>query len=369
MKEPYKALYIHIPFCKSKCHYCDFCSEATEKNNPRIDAYVEDLVMRIFKLGRAGKLSDIETIYIGGGTPSYIGSKHLTSLLYAISLSKNLTDDMEITIEANPDSLDERLVKDMFAMGVNRLSIGVQSFDDKLLKSIGRPHSAQDAIAAIDVARTRFNNISIDLMCGLPEQSMHDFEESLKQAIALNVPHISVYPLTVEEGTRMHEMVRECEVTLPDEDAVANMMELAHRVLTDAGYEHYEVSNFAKPGYQSGHNKAYWQGKPYLGLGTSATSMMQDGSKRVRMKDGKIEDELSMHQATCEDLILSMRMSTGVNVCKLEKLDASEFSGILGKFSMLEKQGLVELKEGNYVPTLKGLMLGNEIYEAVLDFF
>lgn len=369
MHEPYKALYIHIPFCKSKCHYCDFCSEATDSNNPEIDAYIEDLVLRIFKSGRAGELSDIESIYIGGGTPSYIGSRHLTSLLYAISLSKNLTDDMEITIEANPDSLDERLVKDTFAMGVNRISIGAQSFNDKVLKNIGRPHSAQDAIIAIDAAQKRFDNISIDLMCGLPGQSMQDFNESLDQAVALNIPHISIYPLTIEEGTRMDELVHDGKVVLPDEDAVANMMELAHRVLSDAGYEHYEVSNYAKPGYQSKHNKSYWQGKPYLGLGSSAVSMVQDGTKRIRMKDGKVEDELCMHQATCEDLILSMRMSTGVSITELERLDASEFSGILDKFTMLGEQGLVEIKDGNYVPTLKGLMLGNEIYETILDFF
>lgn len=369
MREPYKALYIHVPFCKSKCHYCDFCSSATEKDDASIDEYVEDLVMQVFKLGRAGELSDIETIYIGGGTPSYIGSKHLTSLMYAIGLSLNLTDDMEITVEANPDSLDERLVKDMFAMGVNRISLGVQSFDDDLLKAIGRAHDASDAVAAIQAARTRFDNISIDLMCGLPGQSIKAFEDGLKRAIELDLPHISVYPLTVEEGTRMEALVNEGLVELPDEDTVANMMELAHKVLTGAGYEHYEVSNFAKPGYESRHNKAYWQGKPYLGLGKSAVGMTQDGLSRTRMKDGDVEDEMDAHQAKCEDLILAMRTSDGVAVEDAQELDASDFPGLTEKFKALEQQGLVEEKDGRYVPTLKGYLCGNVIYESLLDFF
>lgn len=369
MREPYKALYIHIPFCKSKCHYCDFCSSATEKDDPKIDEYVEDLVMQIFKLGRAGELSDIQTIYIGGGTPSYIGSRHLTSLLYAIGLSVNLTDDMEITLEANPDSLDERLVRDMFAMGVNRISLGVQSFDDELLEAIGRPHSASDAIAAIEAARTRFDNISIDLMCGLPGQSVQVFEESLRRAIELDLPHVSVYPLTVEDGTQMKALVQEGAVELPDEDTVANMMELAHRVLVDAGYEHYEVSNFAKPGYESRHNKAYWQGKPYLGLGEGAAGMTQDGLSRTRVKDGEVEDEMSAHQAKCEDLILAMRTSDGIAVAEAADLDVGAFPGLIDKLKALERQGLVEEEDGRYVPTLKGFLCGNVIYESLLDFF
>lgn len=369
MRKPFSALYIHIPFCKSRCHYCDFCSEAINKSDERIDEYIEDIVMQVFKLGREGELANIETIYIGGGTPSFIGSKRLTSLLYAIGLSINLTDDIEVTVECNPDSLDERLVKDMFALGVNRVSVGVQSFDDDLLESIGRAHDSKDAIKAIECAKTRFDNMSIDLMCGLPGQTMNVFEESLKQAIALDIPHISVYPLTVEVGTRMYELVKAGEIELPDEDEIANMMELAADILTDAGFEHYEVSNFAKPGYQSRHNKSYWQGKPYLGLGKSAVSMQEDEKGRIRTKDGEIDDELTPHQAKCENLILAMRTSDGVCIDEIESLNNTGFARILDKFEQLEKQGLVEKANERFVPTLKGLLLGNEIYESILDFF
>ncbi len=368
MNDPYKALYIHIPFCKSKCAYCDFCSKATKSSDPEIETYIEGLVGEIFKAGRAGELKDIETVYIGGGTPTFIGTKNLTSLLYAIGLSMSLSE-VEFTLEANPDSFDDRLAKDIFALGVNRISLGVQSFDDELLKCIGRPHSSEDAIRAIIHARSRFENISIDLMCGLPGQNLETFLSSINKALELEIPHISIYPLSVEDGTKMRSMLDEGKVKLSSSDVVADMMEAADALLESNGYEHYEVSNFAKPGFQSKHNLSYWQGKPYLGIGRSAVSMVQDEGGRRRIKDGEVVDTLTCKQAIVEDIMLAMRCISGVSVSSIEKLDEETFQGINSKFEALMSAGLIEIDAERYAPTLRGMMLGNEIYETVLDFF
>lgn len=370
MVEPYKALYIHVPFCKSKCHYCDFFSKAVSPNDPEISEYADSIVEQIFKLGRKGDLSDIETVYIGGGTPSFLGSKYLTSIMYSLGLSMNLTDDIEVTLEANPESFDERLSKDLYALGVNRISFGVQSFNDELLEKIGRAHTANDAIKSIDIAKDRFENISIDLMCGLPGQTIGDFKSDIERAVELNVQHISVYPLAIEQGTKMDDFISSGIYTIPDEDDIAEMMELAHNLLTQSGFEHYEVSNFAKPGHRSKHNTAYWSGIPYLGIGPGAVGMSQKDGFRIRESDGEVVDELSGKQVVCENLILSMRTSDGVKIELIRELDGTEgFSGIRSTFEDLINQGFVEYRDDSYVPTLKGYMMGNVIYERLLDYF
>lgn len=199
--DPYKALYLHIPFCVQKCNYCDFCSRVRDPESPEVQEYCEHLVTEIRKACKHGKLGSIETIYIGGGTPSYIGNKNLSSILYALSMSINLENVKEFTIEANPESLNEAIVKDAWAMGVNRISLGVQSFNDDILQMLGRAHNSNGALKAIEIANKRFKNISIDLMCGIPGQTEKVFEESLKTAIELDVPHISIYPLQIEYNT------------------------------------------------------------------------------------------------------------------------------------------------------------------------
>ena len=205
---PYKALYIHIPFCVSRCGYCDFATAAMPCEDRRIDDYIEQLVLEIRKQAKAGELSAIETAYIGGGTPTHIGAARMSSLLYALSVSMDLAKEgFEFTVEANPESLDERLVQDMWALGVNRLSIGVQSFDDSLLRVLGRDHDAERARRAIGEAQRRFENVSIDLMCGLPGQSDELFEASLREAVSLGVKHVSVYPLAIEPHTPFDQLV------------------------------------------------------------------------------------------------------------------------------------------------------------------
>ena len=229
--QPYKALYLHVPFCKQRCKYCDFVTQAIVCDSPELDAYTERLIHSIRTYSNNDVLGSLETVYLGGGTPSYLGNRRLSSLLYALSISMHLTPEVECTLEANPDSLTESMVKDLYALGVNRLSIGVQSFNDSLLKTLGRVHSTDQAKKAIETAQMRFENISIDLMCGLPGQTLEQFEKDLEQACKLGVTHISVYPLMVEEGTPFASMV-DAGTLVVNEDAGAECMELAHEYLT-----------------------------------------------------------------------------------------------------------------------------------------
>ncbi len=311
--DPYKALYLHIPFCVRRCGYCDFATSAVERDSPIIDEYVESLVMDIRRASREGKLGAIETVYLGGGTPSHIGMGRLSMLLYALSMSMHLEPEVECTMEANPESLTAPMVRDIWALGVNRLSIGVQSFDDEVLRILGRAHDAEAARAAVRAAQERFDNVSVDLMCGIPGQSAQSFAESVREAVALGVAHVSVYPLTIEPHTPFDRAVMRGEMDEPDEDVEAAAMEEARRILEGAGFHRYEVASYARPGFESRHNTAYWTGKPYLGLGRSAVTMTQNAERRMRVQDGQVVEDLDARQMAAEDLMLGMRMARGVS--------------------------------------------------------
>lgn len=364
--DPYKALYLHIPFCVKRCGYCDFATEAAERESSRIDAYVEDLCLQIRRKAKEGELSAIETIYIGGGTPSHVGMSRLSMLLYTLSLSMRLEPDVECTMEANPESLDGRMVRDIWALGVNRLSIGVQSFDDAVLSVLGRAHDADGARRAVASARERFDNVSIDLMCGVPGQSAESFAASVEEAVRLGVPHVSVYPLTIEPHTRFERMVRRGQLEEPDDDVEAQHMETAARILADAGFHRYEVASYAKPGFECRHNKAYWTGIPYLGLGRAAATMTQNAERRMRVQDGQVTDDLDARQMAAEDLMLGMRLSEGVPQSLIERATAL-IPETPAAIADLEARGLV-LRAGDRVkPTERGWLCGNELYGALLD--
>lgn len=268
-----EALYLHIPFCVSRCAYCDFATSACA-DEQRMDAYVEALCLQLRRAAKAGLLGQVKTIYIGGGTPTHLGSRRLNTLVYTLSLSVNLENVVEFTCEANPESIDERMVADLFSLGVNRFSIGAQSFDDAVLAGYGRIHDAAAIDAALAAVRTRTNNISLDLICGGPGQSMESWTQGLRHAIDADVPHVSIYPLTLEDGTPLTRRVEVGECEVADEDLQADMMLAAERMLTAAGFERYEVASYAKPGFASHHNTAYWTGAEYLGLGAGASSML-----------------------------------------------------------------------------------------------
>ena len=364
--EPYKALYLHIPFCVRKCSYCDFESCAVSRDDARIDEYVDQLVLDIRRASREGLLGELRTVYIGGGTPSHIGHSRLSKLLYTLSLSMHLTPEVECTIEANPESFDERMVRDLWALGVNRLSIGVQSFDGEVLAVLGRPHDAQAAKEAVRAAQTRFDNVSIDLMCGIPGQTDASFAKSVKTAIELDVSHVSVYPLTIEEGTPFDALVESGKMPEPEDDVEARHMQLAARLLQDAGYERYEVASYAKPGYESRHNTAYWTGVPYLGLGKGATTMRQTAEVRERLRDGEVVEALDAAQMLSEDLMLKMRMTKGIPVDEADEaaLVFPQLPGVLDDFAAT---GLIELCDNRYRPTDLGWLCGNELYGRLLD--
>ncbi len=364
--DPYKALYIHIPFCKQRCKYCDFPTNAVSFDSLEIDSYLEHLIAQIRTYSNNDLLGSIQTVYIGGGTPTYLGNKRLSSLLYALSISMHLTTDVECTLEANPDSLTSSMVKDCYALGVNRISIGVQSFNDYLLNQLGRIHSSEQAKQAITNAKERFENISIDLMCGLPGQTLPQFKEDLLTALSLGVSHISIYPLTIEEGTPFYSLEQQGKLIL-DEDLEAECMEFAESFLSSKGMHRYEVASYAYPGYKSRHNSAYWNSIPYLGIGTGAVSMRQNDLYRQRFSetDGIIE-ELDIFQMAAEDLMLRMRMSEGVSDEEIS-IAAILLPETNKALNALEQDGFVCHQNNRWKPTHKGWLFGNQLYGRLLE--
>lgn len=365
-REPYGALYLHIPFCKKRCRYCDFTTNAVDANDPIIRTYVENMLLEIRRAGKDGRLSSCKTVYLGGGTPSYLGQKYLTEILYMLGLSMNLLPEMEVSMEANPDSLTEPMVRDLWALGVNRLSIGVQSFDDAVLQTLGRVHDAQAAHDAIKAAQTRFENVSVDLMCGIPGQTMESFLSDVAAAIDSGVRHVSIYPLTIEKGTEMARLIKRGKLARVDEDLQADMMQAAAELFASRGLKRYEVASYAYPGFECRHNIAYWTGVPYLGIGHSAVSMAQDDQRRVRMQDGTVLEELNRAQMAAEDLMLGMRMSKGVSFESVERL-SSVLPEAPAAFDGLIARGLVERRDGRFVPTETGWLYGNVLYGELLS--
>ncbi|MDR2035398.1 MAG: coproporphyrinogen III oxidase family protein, partial [Coriobacteriales bacterium] len=269
------------------------------------------------------------------------------------------------TLEANPESLTPAILKDLFALGANRLSLGVQSFVDTELAALGRVHDAPQAISAIQQARERFDNLSLDLICGIPGQTEATWTYSLEQALDLDPEHLSIYPLQIEEGTRLAQQIASGSLTAPQEDDLAVMMQRAETMLSAQGYHRYEVASYAKPGRESKHNSAYWSGIPYLGLGVGAASMINhDDGTRVRSKNGEEPEFLSAKEALAEDLLLAMRMAKGVSEEQLVKA-GSLLPQAQEVFRELQDLELVVLRDHRYQPTKKGWLLGNELYSRI----
>lgn len=412
-----EALYIHIPFCASRCSYCAFATEATS-DAALMDAYTEALVSQLRRASRAGLLGGVRTIYIGGGTPTHLGRRRLGSLCYAVSLSVCLENVREYTVEANPESLDAPLVRDLYALGVDRFSLGVQSFDDDILAKFGRPHTADDARRAISAVLERTDRLSIDLICGAPGQPPSSWEAGVREAVHLGATHMSVYPLSVEEGTPLERSVLAGRIASPDDDAQADMMLSASRILADAGFHRYEIASFALPGRESLHNTAYWTGVEYLGLGAAAASMLSPASWQACLDAGIFEspragetdghmvtasgidthmvtapaadvarirvsarpdpaawaaspgssvrdiETLDARESVLEDVMLGMRMSRGIDASLTDRaIDlVPELPATLSK---LADEGLVTSDASGTRPTERGWLLGNEIFSAI----
>ena len=270
----YSALYLHIPFCIRRCRYCDFATDATPHGDPLVAAYVAALESLVSRLSAAGLLRSVRTGYIGGGTPTMAG-EGLARLVAQVR--RACPGIVELSTEANPESLTDTLARSLAASGTTRVSLGVQSLDDAELAQLGRAHSSANARAAARFAVDAGLDLSCDLMCGIPLQTPQSWEESLYGVLGLGVCHVSCYPLMLEEGTPLEAAVSRGEVSVADDDAAADRMVAAERILGQAGFSRYEVASYARPGKRCAHNVAYWTGASYLGLGTSAASMMAPG--------------------------------------------------------------------------------------------
>ena len=277
-------LYIHIPFCKQKCQYCDFKSYAGKEN--LIDTYIRWLEFELKGVGEGNRLdyennlddlAVVKSIYIGGGTPSFIDGKYIEEILSIANEYYTVDDNAEITIEVNPGTIDKDKFETYLRSGINRISIGLQSTHDRLLKELGRIHTYEDFLNTYNLARSvGFKNINVDLMLELPNQSLQDLEESLKEIIKLNPEHISVYSLIIEEGTLFYKKLEMNEIVLPDDELERKMYWGTKKKLENAGYVHYEISNFAKPGFESKHNLSCWNQEEYIGIGVAAHSYTND---------------------------------------------------------------------------------------------
>lgn len=316
-------IYVHIPFCKSRCIYCGFFSTTSlEKRRSYVDAVVRELQDRRSFLGE----SSVDTIYFGGGTPSLLPVEETERLISAIYNIYNVREDAEVTLEGNPDDMSPAMLRGLKRIGVNRLSMGVQTFDNSRLDFLNRRHTAEQAVESVRAAQQLgFDNISIDLMFGFPDQTIADWQADVDKALSLQVQHLSAYSLMYEEGTRLSRLLERGEIAEVDEEVSVQMYETLITSLERAGYRHYELSNFALPGRDSRHNSSYWHGVPYLGVGAGAHSY--DGKNRYYHPDS-LSDYLSGSSLVMEELTKAERYGeyvfTGLRTSEGIRLDVLE---------------------------------------------
>lgn len=371
-------IYIHIPFCKSKCNYCDFNSFA--KKDDCIDNYINAVKQEIEEYAKNNKDILVKTIYIGGGTPSYIKEKYMEELIETIKQNLEIVSNAEITIEANPGTVNKRKLECYYKIGINRLSIGLQSVNDKLLKLLGRIHDFEDFLETVRLANTvGFSNINADCMIGLPNQNIYDVEETLNVLIDLKLTHISVYSLIVEPNTTLENKINSGELKLPDEEIERYMYWFAKRKLEENGYLHYEISNFARPLYRSKHNLDCWNQKEYKGFGVSASSYengvrytnIADINKYIKNIEEKklkgnyiIEEKQDREAMMKEYMLLGLRKITGVNITEFRrKFGTTPLYKYNKELTKLVREGLIEANEYSIRVSKKGLDLANLVWE------
>lgn len=380
-------IYVHIPFCKHKCYYCDFISFADK--NSLIEEYIKWLKYEIKEVGQGNrldyenKLDDlvlVKTIYIGGGTPSFIESKYITEILKTIKENFVVDEDAEITMEMNPGTVDENKLKDYYNCGINRLSIGLQETNNALLKEIGRIHTYEDFENTYSLARNvGFKNINVDLMLGLPNQNILDLENSINKILDLDPEHISVYSLILEENTVLKNKVDQGILTLPEDEMERKMYYTVKNMLENNGYIHYEISNFAKKGFESKHNLDCWSQKEYMGFGAAAHSYtnnfrfsnIENIEEYINnFKNNKEEDNLIFHEKQNREskmkeyMMLGLRKIEGVNIQQFKNKFVENPIFIFRKeIEKLVNEELLEV-DGNFIKlTKKGLDLANLVWE------
>lgn len=369
-------IYVHIPFCRKKCNYCAFYSKvggAAEIEN-YIDALTEELSLKTDH-------SPLKTIYFGGGTPSILEISQLEKIFSAIEKIFRVEKNAEITIEINPGTVDKNFLRDLKKIGFNRLSIGVQSFNDKFLKILGRIHDAETAFETVRTAEKIFDNISVDLMYGLPEQTLENLREDLKKISELNLQHISIYGLEVERGTKFSELAEKNILKLPSEEICAEMYDYINYKLPALGFERYEISNFAKKNFAGRHNSGYWRGEKYLGVGAGAHGF----DKKIRVaniadvatyiekirageKFFEVEEILTEQAAMEEFCFLGLRMAEGISAKTFEKNFGKNIFEVYG--AVLEKYfklGMMRMEGDRIFLTSAGFKVGNVIFADFLQ--
>jgi oxygen-independent coproporphyrinogen-3 oxidase len=391
------ALYLHIPFCHVKCHYCDFNTYAgvLRLREPFVDALREEILLAGSRARRPdGSRRRCRTVYLGGGTPSLLTPAQVAALLDAARAAFALDADAEISIEANPGALEYGHLDELRALGVNRLSMGAQSFDAGLLRWMGRIHTPEDVETAFAAARRAgFENVNLDFMYALPGQSLAQWAATLDRAVALAPDHLSLYSLIVEEHTPLHRWVSQGKVQVADEDTAAEMYELAVSVLAQAGYSHYELSNWERRGAECRHNLTYWHNLPYIGLGAGAHSWygghrfvearsIREYTSRASVtaaearagsqaelpaaaiaEDETIGPELEM----AETAMLRLRLTAGLPLAEFARRYARSFESVFGeRLRDVVALGLVEFGEGVVRLTPRGMLLGNEVFARLL---
>ena len=366
--------YVHIPFCTQICYYCDF-SKVFIKNQP-VDSYLEHMLEEF----RSYDIQKLSTLYIGGGTPTALSAPQLEVLLDGLTKNLDLSVLEELTIEANPGDLDADKIAVLKNSAVNRVSLGVQTFDDKMLKKIGRSHLEKDIYENIDRLKLAgFDNISIDLIYALPGQTMEQVKENVAKAIGLDIPHMSLYSLILENHTVFMNRMRRGKLPLPKEELEAEMFEYIIAELEQAGFEHYEISNFSKPGFESRHNLMYWDNAEYYGIGAGASgyvngvryknhgpirhylNAVEEGNARIT------EEHLSQKEQMEEEMFLGLRKKSGVSMARFEAKFGRSFDGLYGEIVKdLVQQGLMQIEGDRVRMTKRGLFLGDTVAERFI---
>lgn len=378
------SLYVHIPFCHTRCHYCDFNTYAGML--PLREPYVRALLTEI---GMAGALTKLpgekprrsRTFFFGGGTPSLLSVSQVSRILDACYNNFAIDEGAEITLEANPGTLSRDQLVGLRAAGVNRLSMGAQSFDAELLKTLGRIHSPKDITQAVHAAQAAgFTSINVDFMFGLPGQTMRHWRETIDRALDLHIEHLSLYSLIIEEGTPFYTWTHEGRITPGDEDLCADMYEYADERLRANGYMNYEISNWSLPGFQSRHNLTYWHNLPYIGMGAGAYSSfggrrfsnVRDPAAYIRMLKAQqwpeVESEtVDKAQAMSETAFLALRTAQGLHLPTFEQRFALPFTQFVGdRLHMVEEAGLLEREPEWLRLSKRGRLLGNEVFLRLL---
>ena len=366
--------YVHIPFCTQICYYCDF-SKVFIKNQP-VDSYLEHLLEEF----QSYDIQKLRTLYIGGGTPTALSASQLEVLLKGLTKNLDLSVLEELTIEANPGDLDADKIAVLKNSAVNRVSLGVQTFDDKMLKKIGRSHLEKDIYENIDRLKLAgFDNISIDLIYALPGQTMEQVKENVAKAIGLDIPHMSLYSLILENHTVFMNRMRRGKLPLPKEELEAEMFEYIIAELERSGFEHYEISNFSKPGFESRHNLMYWDNAEYYGIGAGASgyvngvryknhgpirhylNAVEEGNARIT------EEHLSQKEQMEEEMFLGLRKKSGVSMVRFEEKFGRSFDGLYGEIVRdLVQQGLMQIEGDRVRMTKRGLFLGDTVAERFI---